>query len=323
MSQEKQAAVVMSRRVDRRGAVTVEYAVVLALIAATVALGWGLLAKESTRPLTQLARGMDSTHHHEAPSSGRNAAKVPGQTHGHALDNRPLVSRSPSWWTAEAAVALAVQMVFFAILMGLIYRRRKRQSDQSGELSDAPLNDLIFHKRQSMLRQLAGDDELLSTGRLLARHLMSAPSSFVTPEASAEKVAQLMTANRVRHLLVRDRSDRLVGIISDRDVSSRKGRTAADIMTPSPTTVDHDTPLGPAMTMLIRKRISCVPVMRNGSLCGVLTTTDIVLALQCILHVLEGRHLETTSPPAEASLSATADAEQADELCVATEEARS
>ena len=46
-----------------------------------------------------------------------------------------------------------------------------------------------------------------------------------------------------------------------------------------------ETPLSPAITYLINENISCLPVVDNGRLCGVLTTTDLVLTLQCTLQL--------------------------------------
>ena len=46
-----------------------------------------------------------------------------------------------------------------------------------------------------------------------------------------------------------------------------------------------DTPLSPAITYLINENVSCLPVAAHGQLCGLLTTTDLVLTLQCMLQL--------------------------------------
>jgi signal-transduction protein with cAMP-binding, CBS, and nucleotidyltransferase domain len=38
---------------------------------------------------------------------------------------------------------------------------------------------------------------------------------------------------------------------------------------------------------MLHRHISCLPVVEQGRLCGVLTTTDVMLSCQCMLHVLE------------------------------------
>jgi signal-transduction protein with cAMP-binding, CBS, and nucleotidyltransferase domain len=76
-------------------------------------------------------------------------------------------------------------------------------------------------------------------------------------------------------------------VISDRDLLGRQGEVASDLMTPNPLTVQREALLDPAVTMLIQKRISCLPVTHEGRLCGLLTTTDVMMALQCISQVMQ------------------------------------
>ncbi len=288
------AAIGRSGAAARRGSAKIEYAVMLAFVAATVVLGWHMLGEHTARPLSQLALDLDAS----TPASrraGRFAAQrglparraIAANTAAPVLDDHDTAAAS---FSPTVVAALAAQIVCGVALLALLYRQRRRvsESETVEQQAGAQLDRMVFEKRQQMLHQLTSDPAVFATGQLLAHHLMSPPSSSVAPDAPWEQVVEQMKADRVRHLLVRDNSGRLVGIISDRDVYSRSGKTAADFMTPDPITINHDAPLAPALTMLVRKRISCLPVVREGGLCGVLTTTDVVLALQCILHVLEG-----------------------------------
>jgi signal-transduction protein with cAMP-binding, CBS, and nucleotidyltransferase domain len=53
---------------------------------------------------------------------------------------------------------------------------------------------------------------------------------------------------------------------------------------------------------MMRKRISCLPVVEDGTLCGLFTTTDLIMTLQCAFQLLEkvAPHLseltQTTKP---------------------------
>src|SRR5262249_8954185 len=78
----------------------------------------------------------------------------------------------------------------------------------------------------------------------------------------------------------------LLGVVSDRDVAHRPGRTAADLMTRNPVTVSPDTPAIQAISAMLNGRFSCVPVVENGELVGLLTTSDLMMALQCTLQLL-------------------------------------
>ncbi|RMF83557.1 MAG: CBS domain-containing protein [Nitrospinota bacterium] len=101
-----------------------------------------------------------------------------------------------------------------------------------------------------------------------------------------------MRKHRIRHLPVMD-GERLVGIISDRDIklalipetSPRTGErfyyllettTIEEIMTTSPITVTPQTPLEEAAKLIYRYKIGSLPVVEEGKLVGIITETDIL-----------------------------------------------
>ena len=94
-----------------------------------------------------------------------------------------------------------------------------------------------------------------------------------------------MTERRLHHLLVCNRAGDLVGVVSDRDLRATRGTTAQQLMSYPPLTCTSDTPVTAAITFLINENISCLPVVDHGRLCGILTTTDLVLTLQCTLQL--------------------------------------
>ncbi len=58
-------------------------------------------------------------------------------------------------------------------------------------------------------------------------------------------------------------------------------------MTGNPVSATPDMLVGPAMTLLLKRRISCLPVCEGGRVVGVVTTTDLIMALQCALQILQ------------------------------------
>jgi signal-transduction protein with cAMP-binding, CBS, and nucleotidyltransferase domain len=44
--------------------------------------------------------------------------------------------------------------------------------------------------------------------------------------------------------------------------------------------------VGPAMTTMLDKRVHCLPVIEDGKPCGMLTSSDLLIALQCALQLL-------------------------------------
>jgi len=95
--------------------------------------------------------------------------------------------------------------------------------------------------------------------------------------------------------MVTDEADRLVGVVSDRDVircfgpESRpdrevlEGISAGQIMSTDLVTVGPGTPLEKAVSLMIEEGISSLPVLAEGTLVGILTNTDLHVVLQQIL----------------------------------------
>jgi diguanylate cyclase (GGDEF)-like protein len=149
----------------------------------------------------------------------------------------------------------------------------------------AALGAISYSKRQQLLQELMGDGELLLKNRLEVHHLMTRDPVTVPPTATVEEMTALMSQRRLHHLLVCSRNGELLGVVSDRDLRPGRGAIAQQMMSFPALSCTPDTPLGAAITYLLQKNISCLPVVDGGRLCGVLTTTDLVLTLQCTLQL--------------------------------------
>jgi len=112
---------------------------------------------------------------------------------------------------------------------------------------------------------------------------------------------ELMLTHDVRHLPVLSKAKKLVGIITDRDLSEAvipaetprsmyhtvKNIKAKDIMTRSPITIKADASIREAAQILLDRKIDCLPVKdpRTG-LVGIVTSTDILRAFVEFTRVL-------------------------------------
>jgi acetoin utilization protein AcuB len=100
-----------------------------------------------------------------------------------------------------------------------------------------------------------------------------------------------MRDNRFRHLPVVE-DGRLVGILSDRDlrpVLLSPGLARArvrELMSEDLTTVGPDTPIEEAASLLVVKKIGCLPVVAQGQLVGIVTETDLLAVLVELLGLL-------------------------------------
>ena len=142
-----------------------------------------------------------------------------------------------------------------------------------------------YSKRQQLMQEMLGDSELLLKNRLEVRHLMTPNPVTITPTMTLEEMTKQMTDRRVHHLLVCGRNGEVVGVVSDRDLHSIHSTTAQQVMSFPVLSCTSDTPVSAAITYLLNENISCLPVVDNGQLCGILTTTDLILTLQCMLQM--------------------------------------
>lgn len=141
-----------------------------------------------------------------------------------------------------------------------------------------------YNKRQHLLQELLKHGELLLKNRLEVRHLMTRDPMVVAPTTTFQELTLIIQQRRLHHLLVCNRGE-VVGVISDRDLLAQRSATAQQLMSSPVLTVTPETLLSPAITYLINEHISCLPVVENGQLCGLLTMTDLVLTLQCTLQL--------------------------------------
>ncbi len=90
-----------------------------------------------------------------------------------------------------------------------------------------------------------------------------------------------MEWRNIRHLPVEDNDGRLKGIITKKRLDhyldgSKDARqmTAADVMDQNPTTIKPDDDIRYAMLLMLDEGISCLPVIEQDKLIGIITDKD-------------------------------------------------
>ncbi len=129
--------------------------------------------------------------------------------------------------------------------------------------------------------------------QLLVRDLMSTPVKTVGPTSPLRDVIRLMEEAHIRHVAVVDDNQRLLGLISHRDVlrsqegslSGAPSREQAHmnrwiearwLMTKEVRTVDPDTAALEAALTMRSHGYGCVPVVERGILVGIIAESDFV-----------------------------------------------
>lgn len=115
-----------------------------------------------------------------------------------------------------------------------------------------------------------------SAAGITAGQVMAAPVLTVGPDATVAHIAEILTAKRISAVPVVDADGAILGLVSERDLLARSGRTAREVMTTSVITVTTDTDLEQVRTLLVDAPIRRVPVLSAGRLVGIISRHDLV-----------------------------------------------
>jgi acetoin utilization protein AcuB len=118
----------------------------------------------------------------------------------------------------------------------------------------------------------------------------------VSPQTTLVQARDILEKNRIDHLLVVNDKKKLVGIVSDRDLKQNWASPATSlsthelnylltkvvvsmIMIKTVVTVPTSTTIERAALVMQQHRISALPVMEDGELAGIITSTDVMAVL--------------------------------------------
>jgi acetoin utilization protein AcuB len=121
----------------------------------------------------------------------------------------------------------------------------------------------------------------------------------ITPDTTFPDAFRVIREKGIRYLPVVNKRGKLIGIVTQTDLlhaspSSATTLTVFEVnyllarltvreVMQTPITVAEDAPIESAAKVMVEKEISCLPVMRDGELVGIITETDIFKAFQEIL----------------------------------------
>jgi CBS-domain-containing membrane protein len=130
------------------------------------------------------------------------------------------------------------------------------------------------------------------------REIMMGSPVTLSPTATLDLANDVISLGRIRHIPVLD-DGKLVGLLTERDLIGAaanrifglkqktrsallKGELVKNVMKKRVVTVTPDTPITDAARLMADKKIGCVPVLSNGTLVGLVTTTNILRYLEKI-----------------------------------------
>jgi CBS domain-containing membrane protein len=122
--------------------------------------------------------------------------------------------------------------------------------------------------------------------------IMTGSPVTLKPEDTLDLANDIISLGRIRHIPVVD-DGRLVGLLSERDLMGaaashvfrlkQRSKSALlksvlirDVMKKRVVTVAPETSIKDTARLMADKKIGCVPVVSNGAIVGLVTTTDIL-----------------------------------------------
>lgn len=145
--------------------------------------------------------------------------------------------------------------------------------------------------------------------------IMTEKPATVRLDSTLREALELMEQIGCHHLPVLNTENHLIGIISDRDC-----RTALNspyilrerwqdeelvdhlrvrlMMTPAPIVVAPDAKAENAAQLMLENKISCLPVMRDETLVGIITRSDMLIAFMNLVEYSQGgkNHFNVAQP---------------------------
>jgi len=127
----------------------------------------------------------------------------------------------------------------------------------------------------------------------------------VMPQQTVAAVVQLLTANRIGAVPVVDEQARVIGIISERDIirgiaeyaDASLALPVEQLMTREVKTCLPENRLVDLMQIMTVQRIRHLPVVKNGTLCGIVSIGDVVKQrLEEVQSEVEDLHRYIRSP---------------------------
>lgn len=121
-----------------------------------------------------------------------------------------------------------------------------------------------------------------------ARDIMRRRVLTVRPETALSELTRLLSSRGVSGAPVVGPDGDLIGVVSRTDIVRRgdPDSTVASVMTPWTVSFEEDTEIRELARQMLAKKIHRVIVTREGRLCGIITTMDMLRAL---LAVIDGK----------------------------------
>jgi len=120
---------------------------------------------------------------------------------------------------------------------------------------------------------------------MLAKDIMTKDVTTVRSNMTARELAKIFTKHHITGAPVVDKKGKLIGIVSDSDILTSKGKRVASFMSKQVISATEDTSVEEIANLMIAHKIKRVPVLNGERLVGIVSRTDIVRAIAMGKHI--------------------------------------
>lgn len=268
----------------RAGVTSIEYVSVCAMLCLVVVSAVGVLG-ESLGGIDGVASVMGAPNQEQGATNNAEAGQVieassKGQHSSKEVSHLQLFS-----------VVSSLCLVGLGILH--LSRSSTKKSTTAGQTCEVAQVQLqtkalksVLNKRNSVRSTMLQDWVHLFEGEAVVGTYMSRDVASVDLDMPTEEADQMLRDDGYRRVMVTHADGRMAGVLSRKDIATKRGKLVRNVMTSAPKTAAPEMSLRIALSVLLQHRISCLPVVKNEKLVGLLSTSDLLIVLQCILLTL-------------------------------------
>jgi CBS domain-containing protein len=120
---------------------------------------------------------------------------------------------------------------------------------------------------------------------MIAKDLMTREVITAKPTMTVKNLAATLIKNQISGAPVASKDGRIIGVVSEADILSKKGKVVRAIMSKKVIRVSEDTPVEEVAKLMMTHRINRLPVFRGDELVGIISRADVVGAIAMGKHV--------------------------------------
>jgi CBS domain-containing protein len=298
----------MLRRRQRAAMAPVEYTLVAVVLIATSLAAISLLG-QSVSAIGQLGTQLASN-----VATSSELLAVHATSRDPFQESYPDQSLESAYQQAVRVCRSSIGILLACLVLGLLYARRvrvlnRKQAGDTCSLDQSQFQsaaiDATLSKRKQLRNFFRRKGDVTELGNLKVKDFMTDEVATVLPNLTIEQADKLLRNAGYRRVIVAHDDGRLAGVLSRTDIVSRSAtnRSAtnsqhglnrinkrlkskllvSDVMTRHPKTATPEMEIRVALSILMQNRISCLPVVDGEKLVGMISTTDMLAALQCLL----------------------------------------